>query len=864
MSEARVSRTRWHELLTVPNYVVLGLAVLSGIAAWTLTQDSVLALSVTGCVLLARILFALPELAIWIVIASSALALIVVQLDGDKAFLSTGSFVAAGIGALGALFRPRTKRATRILTWMIVITVILIAVGLIVGHGAIPLAQAFAGARLLITPLLCAVIALSMHASGARRLLRVATVLTALSFGFAVAEHLLGAKRLVELGLEYGTAVRNIDGVLRAPGLFTSNYSMGSFAGIVGALALVWWPAMEHGLRPNIWRAVAVTSAVGCLILSTYRTGLLVFLISLVLLGFASLHKGAMWKSVVLWTGTVLVAVGAYIAGLASVSSLLQRLDIWSAALDKYGFHPLGHGVGFAGAASGSRFAEAPVIVDNYYLNLYLQFGLLAVLFFVPLFAVALFAVWHARKHPAFGAGFILLACLVGFYLVDFWEYTAAMSLAVVAITLPFGLPRAELAGLEGRPSGRADSVSDRGRIVAIWRSTWLPPSETFIRNQATSLTRWTAKPLGTRTRASAISSEHDAILYGNGRLDDFARRLFELTGRSTRIRRYLKREGVDLIHAQFGNEGILIAGEARRAEIPLVITVHGSEVTEAPRSKGLRGLRYRRRLSSALRSAETVIAVSDFIRSKAIECGAPPERTIVHHIGIPLEGFSREQSTRTGLLFVGRLVEKKGVLDLLRAMAILPAEFRDVPLIIVGDGPLKDMLKEKARGYGLNVEFVGSRTPVEVRALMQRTLMYAAPSKQARSGDTEGLPTVVMEAGAAGAAVVGYVHAGIPDVVINGETGILVTEGDYASLAKAITRLLRAPDEAVRLGEAARERVTLNFDIKKQAESLEDIYDGAQSVGSRDEEVSAAGDESHEARIGRVSDRLIAGPTAR
>lgn len=383
-----------------------------------------------------------------------------------------------------------------------------------------------------------------------------------------------------------------------------------------------------------------------------------------------------------------------------------------------------------------------------------------------------------------------------------------------------------------GRQAG-LDAVAGHSEpVVAVWRSTWLPPSETFIRNQATALKRWTAKPVGIRTRVSAISSDQDSIVYGDGKSEKLAIRLFELTGRSSRIRRFLKREGVDLIHAHFGTEGIRIAGEARRAGIPLVITVHGSEVTEAPGAKGLRGIWYRRRLSSALRSAETVIAVSDFIRGKAIECGAPPERTIVHHIGIPLAGFAGTEAPRAGLLFVGRLVEKKGVLDLIRALAILPAEFTQVPLTVVGDGPLKEMLTEAALSHGVNVQFAGSRTPAEVRGLMQRCLIYAAPSKRASSGDTEGLPTVVMEAGAAGAAVVGYIHAGIPDVVTDGVTGLLVPEGDYVALSQAICRLLRSPDTASALGAAGRTRVTLNFDIEQQSAGLEEIYDTAAGRG--------------------------------
>lgn len=389
---------------------------------------------------------------------------------------------------------------------------------------------------------------------------------------------------------------------------------------------------------------------------------------------------------------------------------------------------------------------------------------------------------------------------------------------------------------LEALPGKEAPRAHPDNRVVAIWRSTWLPPSETFVRNQANSLERWTPLPLGTRRRISAISNEADVVLYGPGTRENLARRLFELSSRSRRIRSILRRENVDLIHAHFGNEGILIAGEARRTGIPLVITVHGSEVTEKPRTPGLRGLRYRRRLSAALRSATTVIAVSDFIRQKAIDCGAPPATTLVHHIGIPLHAPAAADVPRAGVLFVGRLVEKKGVLDLILAVAALPSDLRHLKITIVGDGPLRASLEDTAREQGVNVAFLGSQTPEEVRSLMQACLMYAAPSRQSRSGDTEGLPTVVMEAGAAGAAVVGYSHAGIPDVVAHEVTGLLVEEGDVPALSRAIERLARNPDEARRFGIAARARISDGFDIRTQSKLLEEIYDAAVRTRSNEE----------------------------
>lgn len=364
-------------------------------------------------------------------------------------------------------------------------------------------------------------------------------------------------------------------------------------------------------------------------------------------------------------------------------------------------------------------------------------------------------------------------------------------------------------------------------RRVVVWRSGWLPPSETFVRNQVDALPNWVATPVGTRRAESSISRPTDVVAYGSGMAGKLRRKAFELTGIGPRVEREILRAKPNVIHAHFGNDAIRILRYAKKHEIPLIVTLHGNDVTGAATGATRSVQRYRRRLLELFEYSARLIAVSDHIRTVAISLGAPANKTVVHHIGVPIQSPSTATPMRSGLLFVGRLVAKKGAEDLIRALASSP-ELGGVVLDIVGDGPLRGDLASLADQLGVEVRFRGTLPPEQVKALMAGSEIVVVPSRTAPNGDTEGLPTVVMEAGICGAPVVGYRHAGIPDVVSHDETGLLVDEGDISALAHAIRELLQDRMKARRLGAAAAERIQADFDVAQQAVSLERIYEDA------------------------------------
>ncbi|WP_344087280.1 glycosyltransferase [Luedemannella helvata] len=360
---------------------------------------------------------------------------------------------------------------------------------------------------------------------------------------------------------------------------------------------------------------------------------------------------------------------------------------------------------------------------------------------------------------------------------------------------------------------------------MLIWKSGLLPYSETFIRHQLDALRRYRPVVVGTHRVDSPMARGTDVIVYGDRSRDRLARRLFVMTGRSARIEAVTRGVRPDLVHAHFGNEGWLIARTAGRSGCPLVVSLHGADVTAAPTAPGSAGARTRRRLRQAFERAAVLVAVSGFIRERAIEWGADPAKVVVQPIGIPLPQPVAIDDPQWDCVFVGRFVAKKGAGDLVAALALIDPRVRPRCLFI-GDGPLEAQVRQRAADLGVDATFLGAQPPATVRHHLARARVFVAPSRTAPNGDAEGLPTTVLEASAHALPVVAYRHSGIPEAVEHDRTGLLCAEGDVEQLAAHLARLLDDDQLAGRLGRAGRERVERDFDITRCTAELEHLYD--------------------------------------
>jgi len=279
------------------------------------------------------------------------------------------------------------------------------------------------------------------------------------------------------------------------------------------------------------------------------------------------------------------------------------------------------------------------------------------------------------------------------------------------------------------------------------------------------------------------------------------------------------------LVHAHFGRGGALALPLARALKIPLVVSFYGGDATKDTHyRRHLLPAIFKRRLPALQREAALFICVSDFIRRQLLARGFPGEKLLVHRFGVNLDNqHSADDNGPDGyVLFAGRFVEKKGASYLIEAMRRLESEGRDLRLVLIGVGPLANELKRAATALK-KVEFIDWVPNTELRHWMRGALALCVPSLQASDGDAEGLPTVVLEAMAAGTPVIGSRHAGIGEAIEHERTGFLVEERDPEALAAPLRRLDDEPGLRRRLGENARGVAVERFDMIKQSRRLED-----------------------------------------
>lgn len=284
-----------------------------------------------------------------------------------------------------------------------------------------------------------------------------------------------------------------------------------------------------------------------------------------------------------------------------------------------------------------------------------------------------------------------------------------------------------------------------------------------------------------------------------------------------------LKGEPVSHIHSQWAHAGASVAMYgARLLGVPFSFTGHAADL-----------FRERAALKSKIDAADFIVCISEFHRRFYLSEGADPDKLFVVYCGIDTSHFSPVRRVRPDgaplrILSSGRLVEKKGFNVLIDALALLRDRGLPFEAVIAGSGPLEAELRSQIAACGLDdqVSLTGAALKQEdIPAFMASGDVYTLPCQRAADGDIDGLPQMLMEAMACGLPAVSTDLVGIPDLILDGETGLLIPPEDAPALADALARLDSDAELGNRLAEAGRARVLAQFDLSVCLAPLLDRY---------------------------------------
>jgi colanic acid/amylovoran biosynthesis glycosyltransferase len=368
-----------------------------------------------------------------------------------------------------------------------------------------------------------------------------------------------------------------------------------------------------------------------------------------------------------------------------------------------------------------------------------------------------------------------------------------------------------------------------RDRIV-VFRIQLLPQSETFITAQAAAMHRFEPYFVGWRRVAGLQVPESNSWTADDkgmfGRLKELRFRYFGSTKGEIA---YLKGQSARLVYAHFALDGYAAMRLAKQLGVPLVTALHGYDVTMSDEALGATrlGREYLKGRTRLQEEGALFVACSEYVRGRAIERGFPADRTIVHSIGVDVERFvpPSDGQREPVVLFVGRLVEKKGCAHLIKAMVEVQRRCADAELVVIGDGPLRADCEALVAAGNVRCRFLGAQPSRVVQEWMGRAKVFCAPSVVAASGDAEGFGIVFIEAQAMGLPVVSTRSGGIPEAVEDGRTGLLVAENNPQELAEAILRLMENDELWQSFSLAGRRRVLERFNLRWQTQRLEDVF---------------------------------------
>jgi colanic acid/amylovoran biosynthesis glycosyltransferase len=320
---------------------------------------------------------------------------------------------------------------------------------------------------------------------------------------------------------------------------------------------------------------------------------------------------------------------------------------------------------------------------------------------------------------------------------------------------------------------------------------------------------------------------------FGIPRMVNALSRRLGFGGCASRMR--IRRWRPAIIHAHFGMRGFECLALKQSLDVPLVTSFYGYDAWRVPQSEPVWLSRYERLFATG----DAFLVEGPAMSKRLIDLGCPRDKIRIHRIGVDLEALPFTPSaipSQLQIVMVGRFVEKKGLIDGLRACLAARLRGVDLKVTVIGDHgandnagcQIKESLFKLASEPELSgrVEFPGFLSMGETREAIRAHQILLCPSKHAVNGDAEGgSPVVLTEAMAQGLICIGTHHCDIPEIIIHCETGYLCREGDISGMAEVLCALAHRPGSAMSLATQGRKHIETHFSLTTQLQKLGQIY---------------------------------------
>jgi colanic acid/amylovoran biosynthesis glycosyltransferase len=290
---------------------------------------------------------------------------------------------------------------------------------------------------------------------------------------------------------------------------------------------------------------------------------------------------------------------------------------------------------------------------------------------------------------------------------------------------------------------------------------------------------------------------------------------------------RVLSRIAARVLHIYFGQIAVHLLPLIRAWKNPSIVSFHGADVTVEMNKPA-----YREATRQMLNAVKLVLVRSESLRRALTDLGCDETKIAIQRTGIPLEEFpfrerSFPQDGEWRLVQAGRLIEKKGLPVTLSAFAVFLDRYPNATLTIAGEGPLLGELQKLTRELDIEerVSFTGFISQDQLRDTYYRSHIFLHPSQIGHDGNQEGVPNAMLEAMASGLPVFATEHGGIPEAIENAVSGVLVPERNDSALAHALLKAAGDPVFLSRIARSGAEVVRKNFDLRTQAQRLDEIY---------------------------------------